>query len=492
MSDPEWMQPPQLVPDHRLLLKQEQPGSYLLWPQNAAAWHNIPSELERILHQRQGTGCQIVKYVFEDKKWRFERATKSLDDIKNMVLRADPSLQRDKAAGAFFLVSSLQDEAIRSLGYWMRIPPHFFALPSAHVRVITGTKGSNCLMFSLQYMSMYRVGHKSSEALPHCRFQDEVGQQPHEWHASHVRFIFFAVRAGDRVEAKPPLGSNYLSKPMHWLDWQGLYMFDEGDDYIATKLRDWLVGVDRDDPLIAEVYQGLGQIIQDVIYIISNIRTKFLDEALKHLQVLSSKCLDEDLDPEKQLEYMRELYELFPLWSQVRRQLDGTKNLIGQVSRHEISTFTPHVGSELKVRDNRYYIKRLSVIEDQLRRCEDAIDKTKNLINLILGIASLQESRAAVKESRAANDFASSIQRITVLTFIYLPLTLASSILGMNITQITGEATHSQLWVYFTIAVALMVATFGGWYIWSLLLLPDIKQRVRKRAAMRAAAAKGV
>jgi len=62
----------------------------------------------------------------------------------------------------------------------------------------------------------------------------------------------------------------------------------------------------------------------------------------------------------------------------------------------------------------------------------------------------------------------------------------------MNITQVTGEGTHSQLWLYFAIAIPLMAATLGGWYIWSLLLLPEVKQRVRRRAAMRAAVAKGV
>lgn len=61
----------------------------------------------------------------------------------------------------------------------------------------------------------------------------------------------------------------------------------------------------------------------------------------------------------------------------------------------------------------------------------------------------------------------------------------------MNIFQVTGEATHSQLWVYFVIAVALMAATFGGWFLWSQ-LLPEIKQRVERRTARRVAAAKGV
>ena len=40
----------------------------------------------------------------------------------------------------------------------------------------------------------------------------------------------------------------------------------------------------------------------------------------------------------------------------------------------------------------------------------------------------------------------------------------------MNVTQVTGEGPHSQLWIYFVIAVALMTATFGGWFVWSQLM----------------------
>lgn len=37
----------------------------------------------------------------------------------------------------------------------------------------------------------------------------------------------------------------------------------------------------------------------------------------------------------------------------------------------------------------------------------------------------------------------------------------------MNIEQITGSNEDSPLWAYFVLAVSLMAATFGGWYIWS-------------------------
>lgn len=147
------------------------------------------------------------------------------------------------------------------------------------------------LMFSLQYMNKYPVGHNSSESLLHYRFRSEAGQQPHEWHANHARLVFFADPARGNETASPGASSsssrNHVSDKVH-VYWRGLYMFDQGDDSIATSLRDRMVAQDRENPKAAEVYQGLGQIVQDVIYLISIIRTEFFDEAMLHLQVLVS------------------------------------------------------------------------------------------------------------------------------------------------------------------------------------------------------------
>lgn len=117
---------------------------------------------------------------------------------------------------------------------------------------------------------------------------------------------------------------------------------------------------------------------------------------------------------------MQELHGLSPLWTSVRRQLTAIKDLIAQVLQHEISD------TESSHRTEMYYVKRLQVVDDHINRCNDAAAQTNNLISLIFNIATLQESRAAVEESKAANAFTGSIRRVTMLTFIYLPLTLAS------------------------------------------------------------------
>ena len=44
----------------------------------------------------------------------------------------------------------------------------------------------------------------------------------------------------------------------------------------------------------------------------------------------------------------------------------------------------------------------------------------------IFNITTMQDTRASIAESKSANALAASIRRITVLTFVYLPLTLAA------------------------------------------------------------------
>ena len=54
----------------------------------------------------------------------------------------------------------------------------------------------------------------------------------------------------------------------------------------------------------------------------------------------------------------------------------------------------------------------------------------------IFNIATLQDTRVAVEESRASNVLAASIRRVTVLTFIYLPLMLSAVRLHLHIAPV--------------------------------------------------------
>ena len=113
-----------------------------------------------------------------------------------------------------------------------------------------------------------------------------------------------------------------------------------------------------------------------------------------------------------------------PLWVQVRRRLVSAKDLAGQMIEHPF--FANIAGHNGRIAIEGYLSKQLKILDDHINRCNELAEQTNVLISLIFNIATLQDTKAAVEESKAANAFAASIRRVTMLTFIYLPLTLAS------------------------------------------------------------------
>lgn len=64
------------------------------------------------------------------------------------------------------------------------------------------------------------------------------------------------------------------------------------------------------------------------------------------------------------------------------------------------------------------------------------------------------------------------------------------SVLGMNVVQLTGEATNSQLWLFFVIAATLMGVTFGAWLAWSE-FQSHRERRAKRKNTMHVAKKKG-
>lgn len=153
-------------------------------------------------------------------------------------------------------------------------------------------------------MDKYPVGHKLSQAgkpksLESYRFQSMDGQQTHEWHITQVRLVFFtdwhwddetpSQRSESESESSViPSESETDASEYLYKYWRGLYMFDQDDAEMAVHLKELMVENDRPNTQQAEVYQGLGQIIQDVLYLISSKWTQFFDEADDHLRFLVS------------------------------------------------------------------------------------------------------------------------------------------------------------------------------------------------------------
>jgi hypothetical protein len=159
--------------------------------------------------------------------------------------------------------------------------------------------------------------------------------------------------------------------------------------------------------------------------------------------------VDDDLTSVQQLQYTRELHQLSSLWPRVRRGLVASKELAEQIPSHSFFS-GPDRRNDGHDAIEGYMRRKVRVIDDQIILCNELADQTSLLISLIFNIATLQDTKAAVEESRAANRLASSIGRVTMLTFIYLPLTLASvgqsveRCISNTLTSITEHIRHER------------------------------------------------
>jgi hypothetical protein len=77
-----------------------------------------------------------------------------------------------------------------------------------------------------------------------------------------------------------------------------------------------------------------------------------------------------------------------------------------------------------------------------------------NLTSLQIDLANTQliESRKSIEQ----ND---TVKRLTMLAFVYIPISTISSLFGMNVSAITGESTATPLWKFIAICVPVVVFT---------------------------------
>ncbi|KAF3265586.1 hypothetical protein TWF192_000232 [Orbilia oligospora] len=124
-------------------------------------------------------------------------------------------------------------------------------------------------------------------------------------------------------------------------------------------------------------------------------------------------------------------------WAEVRRRILAALSLVKEIPVHPfILSLDERIFGEdsqegLKTRISLQKIR--ATLEDNVERLDSLTEKTKALNSLVFNLANLHDSRAAVEEARAANAVATSLQRITSLTFVYLPIALAATIYGMNL-----------------------------------------------------------
>jgi hypothetical protein len=121
--------------------------------------------------------------------------------------------------------------------------------------------------------------------------------------------------------------------------------------------------------------------------------------------------------------------------------LIAAKDLVAQILEHPF--LASIAGYNGRIAIEGYLKKQAKTLDDHISQCKELAEQNNVLISLIFNIATLQDTRAAVEESKAANVFAASIRRVTMLTFVYLPLTL-TSVRGQSSTSSFGRLTDAE------------------------------------------------
>jgi Mg2+ and Co2+ transporter CorA len=147
----------------------------------------------------------------------------------------------------------------------------------------------------------------------------------------------------------------------------------------------------------------------------------FLDDAEKHVTNISSQCIgSQKLSTEGQLHFTHELHQLTPVWGQVSRRLAAAQKVINALRDHPF-----YQSTESSEENSEFLLKFRATIDEHQERTKALREQTSALISLVLNIALLNESTAAIQESRASNDLALKVHRITIISFIFFPLSLS-------------------------------------------------------------------
>ncbi|KAJ5149415.1 hypothetical protein N7448_000993 [Penicillium atrosanguineum] len=157
------------------------------------------------------------------------------------------------------------------------------------------------------------------------------------------------------------------------------------------------------------------------------------------------------------------------------------------------------LGSQQKSKDNgftklatsaAYYEKRL---EPLFKGIEFIKEKVKDMLNMIeLGLSFKMTSKMLDLNNRMVDlnnrmlgankqllqlgnknfDDNATVKIVTLGTLIYLPASLVSSVLGMNLFKFDDGTTKvltisKQFWIFVVATIILAIVTLGGWYIWT-------------------------
>jgi len=128
------------------------------------------------------------------------------------------------------------------------------------------------------------------------------------------------------------------------------------------------------------------------------------------------------------------------------------------IKQHASSSW-PHVSEENKNQHAKAAAAAEALLQDMMhleQRTKDLLERCKTGMNILMNYVMLAESRQAISQGQR-------VAKLTMLAFMYVPISFTTSFFGMNVTQIvSGELS---IWIWFVTSIPIFILSFSFFYI---------------------------
>jgi hypothetical protein len=145
---------------------------------------------------------------------------------------------------------------------------------------------------------------------------------------------------------------------------------------------------------------------------------------------------------------------LFTSWKDARGHIEDFQSIVGRIEAYQ-DIVSAHADTK---KHNAERMERVSRTHKRLLdKARNAEQHIRDTIQLNVGNLSLQESRKSLQQ-------ADTIGRVSILAFVFLPLSLVTSFFGMNVQQLTGTGAT---WQVITITGSILCTLVGYICAWT-------------------------
>ena len=144
---------------------------------------------------------------------------------------------------------------------------------------------------------------------------------------------------------------------------------------------------------------------------------------------------------------------LFTAWKDARGHIEDFQSIVNRIGAYQDVLYNGRKSDPDRSKVMDMVLRKHNRLLEKARNTEQHIRDT---IQLNVGNLSLQESRKSLQQ-------ADTIGRVSILAFVFLPLSLVTSFFGMNVQQLTGAGATWQAIMITGAALCLLVLYICVW-----------------------------